>query len=180
MLKSGEAIILSVIKALNEKNSWSGETHVQKAVFFLQELGKADLVYPFILYKYGPFSFELRDDLIYLRARGLLLREILSPNYGPRLLVSDMGKDFLKSECNLDEKDTSEVISTVDLIGKRGVKDLEALATALYVVKRFPSESDEQRARRLREFKPHIKEAEAEAAIREAITMCKVISSDAA
>ena len=59
------AALLKLVRATNEAGSWSGETHIQKSVFFLQEALATELGYGFILYKlykHGPFSFELRDD----------------------------------------------------------------------------------------------------------------------
>ena len=63
----------SVLLALNEQlraaGSWAGETHMQKATYFLQHLMGVPLAFDFILYKHGPFSFDLRDELTAMRKR---------------------------------------------------------------------------------------------------------------
>ena len=51
-------VITKLIETLRERGSWCGETHVQKAAFFLQELMEVPMRFNFILYKHGPFSFE--------------------------------------------------------------------------------------------------------------------------
>jgi uncharacterized protein YwgA len=53
------AILTRLIEQLRNGGSWCGETHVQKATFFLQELLNVPLSLDFILYKHGPFSFDL-------------------------------------------------------------------------------------------------------------------------
>ena len=57
------AVLTKLTEKLHESGSWCGETHLQKAAYFLQELFNVLLVYEFILYKHGPFSFALRDEL---------------------------------------------------------------------------------------------------------------------
>lgn len=66
-LKRG-AILVQLVRELRENGSWCGETHLQKGTYLLQELTKVPLGLEFILYKHGPFSFDLRDELTGLRA----------------------------------------------------------------------------------------------------------------
>jgi len=67
-----DVVILSLIENLKKKGSWCGETHIQKATYFLQELFDFPLGFEFILYKHGPFSFDLSDKLTAMRADMLL------------------------------------------------------------------------------------------------------------
>ena len=48
------------------------ETHVQKAMYLMQELLEVPTEYSFILYKHGPFSFDLSDELTSFRGDYLL------------------------------------------------------------------------------------------------------------
>jgi uncharacterized protein YwgA len=73
---------------LKERDSWCGETHIQKAVYFLQELLQVRLGFEFIMYKHGPYSFELTDELTTLRANRLL-RLIPREGYGPSIVVNE-------------------------------------------------------------------------------------------
>ena len=87
------SLIIDLIEKLTEKGSWCGETHIQKAVYFLQELTKVPMGFNFILYKHGPFSFDLRDELAAMRAYRLLEIE-LRPPYGPGLFPTESGTNI--------------------------------------------------------------------------------------
>jgi hypothetical protein len=67
-----EAVIVGLAKRLADTGSWTGETHLQKAAYLLSELRGVDFDFDFILYKHGPFSFELRDELAGMQAEGPL------------------------------------------------------------------------------------------------------------
>src|SRR5688572_19502951 len=82
------ALLGSLCDKLRDNGSWCGETHVQKSVFVLEDLLDVDLDFEFVLYKYGPFSFDLRDELVRLRGLGLVGLEPRYP-YGPRLFSTD-------------------------------------------------------------------------------------------
>src|SRR2546425_12633108 len=80
-----DVILLELLRKLREHGSWCGETHMQKATYFLQHLMQVPLDFQFILYKHGPFSFDLRDELTAMRADGLLALQPQEP-YGPSLM----------------------------------------------------------------------------------------------
>jgi len=69
------ALQTRLIEQLRKEGSWCGETHVQKATLFLQDLMRVPLELEFILYKHGPFSFDLRSELTSLRADELVKLE---------------------------------------------------------------------------------------------------------
>src|SRR5712691_6659948 len=82
------ALLTRLIEQLRQSGSWCGETHVQKATLFLQQLMRVPLGFDFILYKHGPFSFDLRDELTSLRADELVKLEP-QQGYGPRIVTTD-------------------------------------------------------------------------------------------
>ena len=86
------ALLTRLVERLRQQGSWCGETHVQKATFLLQRLMKVPLEYEFILYKHGPFSFDLRNELTSLRADDLLLLEPQVPPYGPRMICTERSR----------------------------------------------------------------------------------------
>ncbi len=65
-------VLLTMLDALKRRGSWCGETHLQKSVYFLVELCAVPLGYSFVLYRHGPYSFELSDEITALRADMLL------------------------------------------------------------------------------------------------------------
>ena len=58
-----QVILLSLIESMKDNGSWCGETHIQKSMYFLQTMFLVPTDFEYILYKHGPFSFELRDSL---------------------------------------------------------------------------------------------------------------------
>ncbi|HOA52322.1 MAG: hypothetical protein WBH86_02695 [Thermogutta sp.] len=150
------ALLTRLIKRLREEESWCGETHVQKATFFLQRLMQVPLGFDFILYKHGPFSFDLRDELTALRADDLVRLEPQGP-YGPRIAATERSK-YIEE---LYSKTLAEYGGRIDFVakslGRKGVADLERLATALYITELAGSgASVNERANQMTALKPHI------------------------
>ncbi len=151
-----DAVLISLIDGLRAKGSWCGETHVQKAVYVLKELAGLDLEFDFILYKHGPYSFELTEQLTSLRADGLL-KQIPQCPYGPMLVTTEDGQRCKERHSRTLAEHAKAVKFVVSLVGPKGVTDLECLATALYVTREQDEHSTvEARANRITELKPHV------------------------
>src|SRR5216684_353159 len=88
------ALLTDLADKLVSKGSWCGETNIQKATYFLQELVNVPTAYDYILYTHGPFSFDLRDELTELRADGLLKLEIRQRPYGPRWISTPASQEI--------------------------------------------------------------------------------------
>jgi hypothetical protein len=159
-----QAVLLGLVRRLDEHGSWSGETHIQKTAYLARELLEIPFDFQFILYKHGPFSFELRGELEDMRVDGLLEQVPQGPRYGPRLLVSDRGRELETRLRRPAERYSQTLDWIVGKIGDRGVLELERLATALWVTRQatHPVPAKE-RARELVELKPHV---ESQAAVR--------------
>ena len=154
--------VLNVIQKLKENGSWCGETHVQKTMFFFNHLA-GERAYPYILYKHGPYSFDLHDELGLMQIYHLIGSNYVDPRYGPKLQISapdDAVEEYLSHSSRFNR--------VVEFLGERlgpyGVGMLEQLATALYFTKEKPVSQD-QRVQRIREEKPHISVDSAERAI---------------
>lgn len=159
------AILTKLIQRLRENGSWCGETHIQKAVFFLQEITDVPLGFGFVLYWHGPFSFDLRDELTGLRADGLLRLEPVR-GYGPKIAPTDRC-DYIQAwypKVLASYKRHLEFV--VDRIGDAGAVELERLATACFVTRfKVNSHSVAERAKKLSQLKPHIQLESARKAI---------------
>ena len=159
------ALIAELIERLRKEGSWCGETHVQKAVYFLQNLMGVPLQFDFILYKHGPFSFDLRDELTSLRADGLLKLETRGL-YGARIAATKQSNYIRKFYPRTLSRHNKAIAFTSGQIGKKGVVELERLATALYVSRQFdPHSPAESRVKKLITLKPHISEEDAQEAV---------------
>lgn len=162
------ALLTRLIQKLREQGSWCGETHIQKAVNFVQDLAGVPIGFNFVLYKHGPFSFDLRDELTALRADDLLTLEPQSPPYGPRVAATDRSEYiqsvFAKTLAAYDDR----LAFVADKLGGKNVTELERLATALFVTRRAePGVPAADRVKELRRLKSHISSEKAEEAIME-------------
>jgi uncharacterized protein YwgA len=165
------AILLSLIEHLRQLQSWCGETHVQKGTYFLQTLMGVPLEYEFILYKYGPYSFELSDELASMRADSLI-RLSLNPPYGPSLVPGEAAGQVKNQFPRTLEQFERQIDFVANKLGDKQVSELEALSTALYVRVREDKDIPEDRhVQLLRESKPHMALELARNAVDELITV---------
>ncbi|CAG0962907.1 hypothetical protein METP2_00910 [Methanosarcinales archaeon] len=162
-----DAVILSLIENLRAKGSWCGETHIQKATYFIQELLGVPLEFEFVLYKHGPYSFDLSDELTAMRADALLKLQPQPYPYGPSFSHT-IGSKLIKKRYPKTLKKYNPMVRFIaDKLGDKGVTELERLATALYVTREINIDNSiESRAQCIHKLKPHVSLDEARDAIR--------------
>ncbi len=161
------ALLLNLVEKMRANGSWSGETHLQKAVYFLQDLLGVQADFGYVLYIHGPFSFDLRDELAGLCSDGLMTLEAHAP-YGPRLQVTDLGKALEAKFPKTLERYTRKIKFVAEAFADKGVTELEQMGTALHVTaKARPGASVEERAKQLNRLKPHITVKQAEKVLRQ-------------
>lgn len=160
------AILLSLAEKLRERGSWCGETHIQKGAYILQGLVGVPLGFDYCLYKHGPYSFDLSDELTALRADGIFDQEKQPYPYGPKLKPGGMAQKIWEMYPKTLEKYKQHVSFVADNLGSSDVKTLERLATALFVTLEIGvGASVDARAARLNELKPHVSLDEAREAV---------------
>lgn len=159
------AIVLELIEQMKERGSWCGETHIQKCGYFLQEMKEVPMEFDFILYKHGPFSFDLRDELTAMRADNLLALQMRYP-YGPSLLPGAAAGIVKKQYSGTREKYREQIDFVAETFAPKGVAELERLATAFYITKELGAEqSVERRTEYIHQLKPHVSLQEARLAV---------------
>ena len=160
------AVLAALTIRLREEGSWCGETHVQKAVYFLQELLRISTSFEFVLYKHGPFSFDLRDAIGRMRAEGMLELQQQPYPYGPSLVVPSHKRQLLQQRFPRTlEKYSSGIEFIAKELSDLPVSKLEGLATGLYMKRQYPMETQVSHAHRVNRAKPHILVEEAVAGI---------------
>jgi hypothetical protein len=153
------AMLLDLAAQLRAHGSWTGETHVQKAAYLMQELLGVPSGFKFVLYRHGPFSFDLRDSLNKLETWGCIQTEEQPYPYGPKI-VEGPASGKLKA-ASTDRQGYSRAIQFVaQQLGKARVAELERVATALFI-ELDPNVKAEDRPERLVNLKPHISREEA-------------------
>lgn len=159
------AVTTALSKKLLAEGSWCGETHLQKAVYFLQELLQVPTGFEFLLYKHGPFSFDLRDELMAMRAEGYLELRVREEPYGPTLMATKRSARLRERYPKTLKQFTRQVDFVGGRLGDKGASELERLATALYVTREHPDHSPRQRSKRLQQLKPKVSDYQAETAV---------------
>ena len=161
------AVITSLIDRLAKEGSWCGETHIQKTMYFFQELLKVPMGFRFILYRYGPYSFTLRDELTACRAY-LFLEWKKKVKYGPSFVTTKIGKKLQGDYPDEISRHERELNFVAEKLGNKDFMELERLATALYVTLDDESnQSARMRAARLRQLKKHVSVTHANEAVAE-------------
>ena len=154
------AIVLSLIEHLREKGGWCGETHIQKTTYFLQELLIVPLGFKFILYKHGPYSFDLSDELMAMRADMLVQLKSQQP-YGPSIVPGPTSEQLKRLFPKTLEKNKSKVCFVASQLAKYGVADLERIATAFFIANESDISTPTEMATKINKIKPHISMEEA-------------------
>ena len=159
-----QAIVVETIARLRSHGSWAGETHVQKSLFFLKNLLRVPLNYNFVLYKHGPYSFDLHHDVGKMRAYNFIGLEPRLP-YGPSFTHGDMAGKLLTRFGRTIKKHEHAIEFIASNFGNANVRELERYATALFVDLEFPNETPAHLVKKITELKPHIDEEEAAVAV---------------
>ena len=144
-------LICHLVEQMREEDSWAGQTQIQKSVVFLQELLGVPMGYDFILYKHGPFSFELRSELAIMRVR---LQLGLEPHrrYGPSFTLGVWGRKAL--ELPTKYEDAIEFVAREIAVKK--TRPLERISTAFFLQGKYPSLNASQTAAEIHRLKPHV------------------------
>lgn len=168
MKRSQRAAVLTLLdREMLAKGSWCGETHIQKATFFLQELSGIELDFEFVLYRHGPFSFDLRDELVSMQADDLITLQVRHPGYGPALVPTQFSETFLERFPKTTTRYGEHVDFVASELGHMGVTELERIATAYYITKYGDEDSVDERVEELVALKPHISSEDAYRAFEE-------------
>ncbi|MCP4134464.1 MAG: hypothetical protein GY754_26055 [bacterium] len=161
------ALTLTLMTALKENGSWCGETHIQKAMYCMQKIMELPTDFEFVLYKHGPFSFDLSDEIGALQADELLEINISTYPYGPSLVVTKYGETLMERFSKTIGLYTNKINYIAEKLGSKGVAVLERLTTALYVTSENNFSGVEERVERIHQLKPHVSKYKAKIAVEE-------------
>lgn len=147
-----------------EKQRSLGKTKLQKLVYLLEKLKNVSVGYDFCFYTYGPFSSDLAADLDYVNTVGgvridyepsINMFEIKPGENVTRL--TEKSKDFLV-------QNNSSIEEIVDRFGSKQAKELELLATLVFVAKSGILDHDKL-VKKVKELKPRFSFEEIENAL---------------
>lgn len=160
MVREREATIVALARKLRGVGSWAGATHMQKCLYFLQEGLGVDLGYRFVIHHYGPFSFEVDEDLAALWNRGFL-RTRPGGGYGVHY---EPGPEAPSVPIDREVEEALEQVASH--YGKLPVHELEVLATTDFVARNSEGGDDQAIIEHVKAIKPHISPGAIEGALR--------------
>ena len=172
------ALLTHLIHRMRDHGSWCGETHVQKSTYLAQQLAGVPLGFDFILYKHGPFSFDLRDELTSLRADGLLHLEPQRFPYGPKFKITDDAHRLQRKFPKTIKKHLDALEFVAERLAEKQVDELERLATALFAKSYFGDMDDHERAAWINQKKPHVSVDDALGALAEVDELERELNSE--
>ncbi len=156
------ATILRLVEVMHDAGSWVGETHMQKCIFFMQTLLAVRTGYDFVLYKHGPFSFNLRNELADMMS-SLELDVEPHPPYGPSFVRGPRGLQSI----DLPQRVESAIGFVGENLSTLDTRELERLSTALLLQVNNPRWTSQQIASKINQIKPHIPLNDALLAVRD-------------
>ena len=147
-----------------------GKTHVQKSLFLQKATSQVDVPFSYVLYKHGPYSFEVESELEQMRSYAAVKAEPDPDGFGVVLLPGP-GAEFVAKGARLTKSEEEQIERICRFVGKRNVSDLDRLATSAWI-RAFEGLKDSRSvAARLNSLKPHVPLREAEAADAELLTL---------
>jgi hypothetical protein len=133
----------------------------------MQSVLRVPLEFPYVLYMYGPYSFDLRMEMEALEADGLLECRPTLP-YGSVILPTDAGVRLAECFPKTIARYERELASTARVVGGKTVSELEKFITAVYIREKVgPTVSPTEVAQKLHNVKPHIPLEDAMKVVRE-------------
>lgn len=137
--KHRTGVTICLLEQLSEKRI--GKTSMQKLVYFLQEFG-VDLNYKYEMYHYGPYCFELSNDLDLLNMMNIISIEDNPTTYGYSIKLSNSvnGSYFSRNESCFESEAQhawdnykSGFEKLLKIFGECSTRDLELYATMHFV-----------------------------------------------
>ncbi len=162
------SVLLKLLAELYRSGSWCGETHLQKCTLFLQKLLHVPLGYEFIFYKYGPYSFDLNDEVSRLRGDDLL-QVVPTPPYGVKIQPGNNAKLVYARFKGVSDTYREQIEFVAKKIGPKSISELERIATALWVTLENPGANRLILSTELTQLKPHVDTGEANKALAELV-----------
>jgi hypothetical protein len=162
------AVLIELTERLRKEGMWCRDTHLQKVTYFLQEGAAVPLGFTFVYYGAAPYAVGLQEDLEGLLADGVLEFQNNPDVTAVHLEVTDRGRRLLERFPKTLRQYHAQIWGVAEQLtaNARDLGELEALSTALYVLKKRPVSSDGNLIGRICELSPHLSQGAAWEALR--------------
>lgn len=147
------SLILHVIERLNKKSYRSGETSVQKLLYFIQEMLDIDFNYQYELYNYGPFSFNLNEDIDFMENAHVIYKEPDPSGFG-FMLIPNKEIEFVQNVLKSKSRYEGKIDQLLDEFSIMPAKNLALLATFIFVLENEKPKTEEEAIEIVKKIKP--------------------------
>ena len=136
-----------------------GKTKLQKISYFLQESLGVELMYPFRIHYFGPYSDELDNTLALADSVGIIDIEPDLKGFGYHVTPSERETAWALNYDFSKETDMEQVDTAINVLGKLEVSELELYATIHFIGKPETGRSKDQTLEIVKKIKPRFLEA---------------------
>ncbi len=149
------ALILAMIDGLKAHRTRTGKTHVIKGLFLGKAAGLLDVPFDFFLYKHGPYSTDVEEQLEQMKSYGAVALDPAFDGYGVLLRPAEKA-DFVRERGPLRAETSHGIDAVCRFIEGKNVGQLERLATAAWIRTQEGIREPDAVASRLHRLKPHV------------------------
>ncbi len=129
---------LCIMHELAKQQAGLGKTAMMKYLFLLQKVYDVPLNYNFEIYTYGPYSYEVMEDIDFAKNQNIIsVKPMLYSGYMGYMIEA---KDYTFEE-DLAELYKNKISKLLRLFGEKTVKELELLSTIIYLYSNFKMNS---------------------------------------
>ena len=149
-----DALILDLISKSCGIDIPPTRTQIQKEMFVTKVLCYVPLQYEFVIHDFGPYSFELDQDIRELVAFGYIEDASEIGQIGSRYKVTETGGKYLERYKPDTDKYSSQLDRAVKLLAGHNVGVLELASTAIYVIEVIGIDDRDEALKTIKEIKP--------------------------
>ena len=125
-------IMVSLIKRIEEKRLDIGKIQLQKLMYFLKDFG-VPLSYRYVIYHYGPYSFELTSNLDSLDSLDVLDVVSDEKGYGYHIKKGDFADKFFEKDDAVTNEYKDKIDFVIDTFASCEASEIELKATIHFV-----------------------------------------------
>ena len=137
-----------------------GKTKLQKISYFLQESVGVDLMYPFRMHYFGPYSEDLDGILSLTESIGLIDIEPDLQGFGYHVCLSDGPSAWSQEYDITTHPNIAEIDKAIEVLGKLETYQLELYATIHYIGGPKTTRSKEQTVETVKKLKPKFNDSQ--------------------
>jgi uncharacterized protein YwgA len=151
-------LLLHIINDLSQNDARSGETTIQKLIYFMKKGNIKDFGYDFRLFNYGPYSFKLKEDLTFMEESGIVTKMPDPSGFGYKYLLNEK-LPYVDSKIT-DMKSEEKVDELIKKFKGIPAKNLGLIATFMYIHDTYNIDDDAHLISTVKAIKPMFSEAE--------------------